>query len=72
MEGSGMCAEYPWLQDAASTVDQESVGLRKGCRMRSASELAAVERRLDALGVQRAPLAKALIVLCQCGRSGVS
>jgi len=62
MEGSGMCAEYPWLQDAASTVDQESVGLRK----------AAVERRLDALGVQRAPLAKALIVLCQCGRSGVS
>ena len=58
-----MCEEYQRLQEAAREVDQKIHELQETCRVSSASELAAIERRLDELSVKRGSLAKAMILV---------
>ena len=58
-----MSEEYQRLQDAASDVEREIVDLEQNHGVSSAAELAALERRLDALAVKRSLLAKAIILL---------
>ena len=58
-----MCAEYQRLQEVASEVDREIRELQDNARVRSASELAALERRLDELSIKRGSLTKAMILL---------
>ena len=45
-----MCAEYQRLQEAARDVDREIRELQENARVCSASELAALEGRLDGSG----------------------
>jgi hypothetical protein len=58
-----MCAEYQRLQEAARDVDREIRELQENARVRSAAELAALERRLDELSIKRGSLTKAMILL---------
>jgi hypothetical protein len=58
-----MCEEYQRLRDAARSVEREIGDLRDSGCVRSAVELAALERRLDALAVQQASLTKAIVLL---------
>ena len=58
-----MSEEYQRLQDAARDVEREVAELEKNHRVNSAAELAAIERRLDVLGVKRSSLAKAMLLL---------
>lgn len=58
-----MCVEYQRLQEAASEVDREFGVLQENARVSSASELAALERRLDELSIKRSSLTKAMILL---------
>ena len=58
-----MCAEYQRLQEEAREVDREIHELQENARVSSASELAALERRLDELSIKRGSLTKAMILL---------
>ncbi len=58
-----MSEQYQRLQEAARDVEREIADLEQNHRVNSAAELAAVERRLDILAVQRSSLTKAMILL---------
>jgi hypothetical protein len=58
-----MSREYQLLHEEATAVDWEIQELQESCRVRSAAELATLERRLDGLTVKRASLTKAMILL---------
>lgn len=58
-----MSREYQRLHEEATAVDWEIQELQESCRVRSAAELATLERRLDCLTVKRASLTKAMILL---------
>ena len=58
-----MCVEYQRLQEEAREVDREIRELQDKARVTSASELAALERRLDELSIKRNSLTKARILL---------
>jgi hypothetical protein len=58
-----MGGEYQRLQEVARVVDREIRELQDKARVTSASELAALERRLDELSIKRNSLTKALILL---------
>ena len=58
-----MSEEYQRLQDAARDVEREMAELENNHLVNSAAELAAIERRLDVLGVKRSSLAKAMLLL---------
>ena len=58
-----MSEEYQRLQDAARDVEREIADLEQNHRVNSAAELAAIERQLDILAVQRSSLTKAMILL---------
>jgi len=58
-----MSEEYQRLQDEATVVDCEIQEIQESCRVSSAAELAALERRLDFLTVKRASLTKAMVLL---------
>ena len=58
-----MSREYQRLHEEATAVDWEIQELQGSCRVRSAAELATLERRLDCLTVKRASLTKAMILL---------
>ena len=53
-----MSEEYQRLQEEATGVDCEIQEIQENCRAGSAAELAALERRLDFLTVQRASLTR--------------
>ena len=57
-----MSEEYQRLQDEATAVDCEIQEIQESCRVGSAAELAALERRLDFLTVKRASLTKAMVL----------
>ena len=57
-----MSEEYQRLQDAARDVEREMAELEKNHRVNSAAELAAIERRLDVLGLSEVPWPKP----CSC------
>ena len=63
-----MSEEYQRLQEEATAVDCEIQEIQESCRVSSAAELAALERRLDFLTVRRASLTKAMVLLAPCGR----
>ena len=58
-----MSREYQRLHEEVTAVDWEIQELQESCRVRSAAELATLERRLDCLTVKRASLTKAIILL---------
>jgi hypothetical protein len=58
-----MCGEYQRLQEEAREVDREIRELQENARVSSASELAALERRLDELSIKSSSLTKAMILL---------
>ena len=58
-----MSEEYQRLQEEATAVDCEIQEIQESCRVISAAELAALERRLDFLTVRRASLTKAIVLL---------
>ena len=58
-----MSEEYQRLQEEATAVDCEIQEIQENCRVGSAAELAALERRLDFLTVQRASLTKAMVMV---------
>ena len=58
-----MSEEYQRLQEEATAVDCEIQEIQESCRVSSAAELAALERRLDFLTVRRASLTKAMVLL---------
>jgi hypothetical protein len=58
-----MCGEYQRLQEAAREVDQKIRELQENCQVSSASELAALERRVDELSIKSRSLTKAMILL---------
>ena len=57
-----MSEEYQRLQEEATAVDCEIQEIQESCRVSSAAELAALERRLDFLTVRRASLTKAMVL----------
>ena len=58
-----MSEEYHRLQEAVRDVEREIADLEQNHRVNSAAELAAIERQLDILAVQRSSLTKAMILL---------
>ena len=58
-----MSEEYQRLQEEATAVDCEIQEIQESCRVGSATELAALEQRLDCLTVKRASLTKAMVLV---------
>jgi len=58
-----MSEEYQRLQEEATAVDCEIQEIQESCRVGSATELAALEQRLDYLTVKRASLTKAMVLV---------
>jgi hypothetical protein len=55
--------ELERLQDEATAVDCEIQEIQESCRVGSAAERPALERRLDFLTVKRASLTKAMVLV---------